>query len=303
MAGRRQVLTQPVQEGRRISALAYVNTSTESPLLLVGSDDGTVRVWSNVGTVQRGRPMLLSAFHAVPDINLMRPGQPGGWKPLVMEWQQRRSLLAAAGPAQHGDDHKVKLWDLQAHRCYAQVQLCSDYPVSTLQCCQGQDLLWVGCVDGSVRLVDTRMHHSVGLIAQSTAVGQGKSLAPVLRVQVVEGYQHGGGSQEKRIVSATAGGSVMFWDVRNASRPSETLETGFPITAFAAHRHLPLLACGSHKQFVKVFSHDGKQLSSIEHHQGFFGQRIGPVSAIEFHPTERILAFGAVDPYVYVRTL
>jgi len=80
----------------------------------------------------------------------------------------------------------------------------------------------------------------------------------------------------------------------------QMLDTGFPMTAFAAHRHSQKIACGSHKRFVKIYNLEGKPLSSIEHHQGFFGQRIGPVSTIEFHPTGSTMAFGAVDPFVYV---
>jgi len=293
------VLDDVVRSGTVISALARTSNLL-NPLTFVGTDDGTVRVWKDVGESSK-TAQLLSAFHAVPDINVTRRGGLGGWKPLVMDWQEATGTLIAAGPPPQGSELRVKIWDLRAHQCWAQVALASEFPVTTLHGCGHENVTWAGCGDGSVHLIDTRSPTSVGLISHSQATGQGK-MSPVLRIQIVEGAAAGAGSAiaGSQIISATSGGTVMFWDPRNGSRPMQMLDTGFPMTAFGAHRSAQKFACGSHKQFVKLYSLEGKQLSSIEHHQGFFGQRIGPVSTIEFHPFKPVMAFGAVDPYVYV---
>jgi len=292
------VLHNAVRAGSHITALA-TTSGNDASLMMVGADDGTVRVWKDVG-VGSNKEKLLSAFHAVPDINLDRKGRHGGWKPLLIDWQQATGTLAAAGPPQAGCDVRVKLWDMHAHMCWAEPTIASEFHVTTLHGCGNDRMLWVGCGDGSVHLMDVRAPKAVSMINASRATGQGK-MAPVLRIQFVEGRNAGSnGILGTRIISATSGGTVMFWDPRDASRPVEMLDTGFPMTAFAAHRYAHKFACGSHLKFVKLFSLEGKQLSSIEHHQGFFGQRIGPVSAIEFHPYKSVMAFGAVDPYVYV---
>ena len=57
---------------------------------------------------------------------------------------------------------------------------------------------------------------------------------------------------------------------------------------------------GSHNQFIKVFRSDGEQLALIRYHEGFLGERIGPVSCLAFHPHRLILAAGATDSVVAV---
>lgn len=41
---------------------------------------------------------------------------------------------------------------------------------------------------------------------------------------------------------------------------------------------------GSASQMIKVYNLDGGNLSTIRYHDGFMGQRIGPISCLEFHP-------------------
>lgn len=41
---------------------------------------------------------------------------------------------------------------------------------------------------------------------------------------------------------------------------------------------------GSHNRFVKVMSMEERVLNTIKYHDGFMGQRIGPLSAVAFHP-------------------
>ena len=41
---------------------------------------------------------------------------------------------------------------------------------------------------------------------------------------------------------------------------------------------------GSASQMIKVYNLDGGNLGTIRYHDGFMGQRIGPISCLEFHP-------------------
>ena len=66
----------------------------------------------------------------------------------------------------------------------------------------------------------------------------------------------------------------------------EAMAQSSTMTALAAHPNAPLLASGSHNQFIKVMTRDGEQLSVIRYHDGFLGQRIGPVSCLAFHPNQ-----------------
>ena len=49
-----------------------------------------------------------------------------------------------------------------------------------------------------------------------------------------------------------------------------------------------------------MFDFNGNCLNTIRYHDGFLGQRIGPVSSLAFHPTKPLLAAGATDSIVSI---
>jgi regulatory associated protein of mTOR len=104
-----------------------------------------------------------------------------------------------------------------------------------------------------------------------------------------------------QVITASVKGTVRFWDIRNM-RVYKTLDVfKHPLTALAVHRCLPIMATGSHAQVVKVFTMGGDQLDrDIKYHDGFLGQRIGPVSCLAFHPNKMMLASGASDNLVSI---
>ncbi|KAA0036242.1 regulatory-associated protein of TOR 1 [Cucumis melo var. makuwa] len=65
------------------------------------------------------------------------------------------------------------------------------------------------------------------------------------------------------IVSASQAGDIQFLDIRNLTIDAHRGS----LTALAVHRHAPILASGSAKQLIKVFSLDGDQLGTIRYHQ------------------------------------
>jgi len=59
---------------------------------------------------------------------------------------------------------------------------------------------------------------------------------------------------------------------------------------------------GTSLQQVKVFTNDGQSLSTIRYHDGFLGQRIGPISSLTFHPHQMLMAVGSTDSLVSIFT-
>ncbi|XP_074577791.1 regulatory-associated protein of TOR 1-like [Curcuma longa] len=104
-----------------------------------------------------------------------------------------------------------------------------------------------------------------------------------------------------KIVSASLDGDIQFLDVRNQSEPYLTIDAHRgSFAAVAIHRHAPIIASGSAKQIVKVFSLKGEQLSIIRYYPTFMAQRIDSVSCLTFHPYRVLLAIGAADACVSI---
>ena len=97
-------------------------------------------------------------------------------------------------------------------------------------------------------------------------------------------------------------GSIKFWDLRIANSLRTVNIQRSPMTALACHPRIPLLATGSHAQFIKLFTPDGDSLQVIRYHAQIPGQLIGPVSYLGFHPNKPILAAGATDKIVSLYT-
>ena len=70
------------------------------------------------------------------------------------------------------------------------------------------------------------------------------------------------------------------------------------MTALSCHPRIPLLAAGSHAQFIKLFTPDGDILQVIRYHEKMPSRRIGAVSCLSFHPNKPILAAGATDEII-----
>ena len=69
------------------------------------------------------------------------------------------------------------------------------------------------------------------------------------------------------------------------------------MTALSGHPRVPILATGTHAQYIKIFSLDGDTLSIIKYHESI-RQRIGPISCLSFHPNKVLLAAGTTDETV-----
>jgi len=78
-----------------------------------------------------------------------------------------------------------------------------------------------------------------------------------------------------QIVSASQAGDIQFLDIRNPAEAYLTIDAHRgSLTALAVHRHAPVIASGSAKQIVKVFSLEGTQLSIIKYYPTLMGQKL-----------------------------
>ena len=321
----------PTEAAARMTSLVWLNPAGET-LLLCGSDDGVARVWAGLldhiagdveparisedargggGSASENAPRLVTSFFAAPDLVA---GQRGSG--LVTAWQQRSSTLIAGG-----NSTVLRMWSLHSERCVTAWPTHSESCVTALATPGDEsddaaaaggrgarasgssmsrppalaaaglsELVLAGFGDGSMRLYDRRVRNAEGL--PNHLCGVYSEHTSWLVHAHLSGYE---------LTSGCVSGQIKFWDLRFQQSSIRTIEAqSSTMTALATHPNAPLLASGSHNQFIKVMTRDGEQLSVIRYHDGFLGQRIGPVSCLAFHPNQLLLAAGATDSIVAV---
>jgi len=311
----------------RNTSMTWINEMSSS-LLMMGSDDGTIRIYDGLieesGGISRAPPQLATAFVAAPDLDMGKRAGSG----LVTEWQQYSGRLLAGGSSK-----TIHCWDLEAEQCRATFESnlgsCAttittawDYTSSDLHSGSsgysgiGPDIFVAGYGNGALKVYDIR-----------TKMGPVSDIGPC-GSQSTTDYQSGGTSAARRsrrppklmqyaehsswvvntaftgfggryeICSGCVTGDIRFFDLR-IPESIRTLDVQrSPMTALACHPGIPFFATGSHAQFIKILSMDGDTLQVIRYHEEIAGQRMGPVSCLAFHPHRPLLAAGATDEII-----
>ncbi|XP_062094822.1 regulatory-associated protein of TOR 1-like isoform X6 [Humulus lupulus] len=262
-----------------ISKLSLVNELDDS-LLLAASCDGNIRIWKDYAS--KDEQKLVTAFSSIQ-----------GYKPgirslnAVVDWQQQSGYLYASGEVS-----RIMIWDLDKEQLFNSVLSSPDCNISALSASQVHGSQFAaGFVDGSVRLYDVRTPESLVCAVRPHTQ----------RVERVVGIGFQPGLDPAKIVSASQAGDIQFLDIRSKRDAYLTIEAHRgSLTALAIHRHAPIIASGSAKQLIKVFSLEGEQLNTIRYYPTIMAQKIGSVSCLGFHPYEVLLAAGAVDALVSI---
>ena len=231
---------------------------------------------------------------------------------MILSWQQNSGTLVTGG-----NSNTIRVWDLGREQCVrvfnTNLNTCTTAIASKsvqmetnseLMMGQGNEanrhfqssdssentsLSWTfgGFADGSVAIFDERVR------------GNGRVACAREHTTWVVSADFSINTNE--IVTGSVRGTVKVWDLRTM-RSLKTLEVHkSPLTALAVHKKAPIMATGSHAQFIKLLTMNGEQIGDIiKYHDGFLGQRIGPVSCLNFHPTKLLLAAGATDSIVAI---
>jgi len=288
----------------RMTSLKWINPETKS-LLLVGSDDGVVRVWDGLldgdATEQALSPegdhdrpggpsqsttsgprragassqkslleeetvgaRLVTAFVAVPDIVA---GEGFSRSGLVSEWRQDSGTLTVGGSSE-----TLRLWDLEQEQniatwksgdpstcvtSMASVRWGSTLEPTSPNLGSGTSgcSFVAGYGNGALRLFDTRVDAKAN-----------PCLSMIEHQHWVVHVQFTCRSSFHELLSGSLAGEAKFWDLRYTGKGSiRTIEVQrSPMTALALHPCAPIMASGSHKQFIKILDSEGDQLGMIK---------------------------------------
>jgi regulator-associated protein of mTOR len=241
-----------------------------SELFLAGTSETTVHIFNTVKSTQ------LAAWRPfVPAV--------GQRSPVITCWNKQ--LLFTSGNVPF-----IRAWDLTREHGIFDLATSVNAGVTTL-CDVGGNGLIAGFGSGTVKFFDPRE----GLEASKDLVGF-TSCTIGLAVPL---------TSPNSVVAASRDGKVNIWDLRSGSSkqcsPMRSFATKVKseVSAFALHSVAPILACGYLEQ-IHLYNLNGEQLRVIRYHEGFLEERIGPISALAFHPHKLVVAAASTDKYVSV---
>jgi regulatory associated protein of mTOR len=321
-------------ETSRMTSSGWINEESAS-LFYVGCDDGSVRIWGGMVEESGGglhlpyddrRVWLRTAFTAVS----MKAGD-RGTSGLVCEWQPQTGLLVAGGNAD-----VINAIDLESEREVCRLQTGTEANVTTLTTAWDADpagaplssssssshlipswgsgntsvgphILVSGHSDGSMKIFDLRAHctHQFELWESPVPTTRRPRASRVVGYNehtswiVTTAFTSYSGRPE--LISGTLAGKVKSWDLRMPSSLRTVEVQRSPMTALAVHPKIPLLASGSHAQFIKLLTPDGDPLQVLRYHERLtasHNHRIGPVSCLAFHRSKPMLAAGSTDTHI-----
>jgi regulator-associated protein of mTOR len=214
----------------RITEIRLINEDDQA-LLMTGSSDGVVKIFKNY-EVPRDVEMVTS-FRALTDLE---PSTKNAG--LVFDWQQSRGLILVAG-----DVRSIRVWNAGTEICTTDINARSGSPITSLTSDQVEGHLFVaGFGDGALRLYDQRQKPQTAMVQ---VWKEHKSWVTNVHLQ------RGG---QRELVSACRNGEVKFWDMRWDKSFRTVRATRDTLRTLSVHEHAPVLAVGTDRHVVKVFS-------------------------------------------------
>jgi len=296
----------------RVTTMRWINEQSSS-LLLTGADNGVVNLWDKVlesnGYIHQNESKIAAAFNAAPDmINNTRGSG------LVTEWQQEKGNLLVGG-----DSPLLRCWDLNREHLVSSFESITDSCMTAMT--RGWDPLYLddsknigrtgigpnifvsGFGNGSMKVFDIRSNKKA---IESTAQRRKPRLMKYSEHSswIVNLFFTGfGGNYE--VMSGCVAGYIKVWDLRYPLSCRTIDVQRSQMTALAGHNRVPIFASGSHTQYIKLSTFDGDTNQVIRTHENegtlvSDGQRIGPISCLDFHPCNLMMAAGATDEIISV---
>ncbi|CAG7784958.1 unnamed protein product [Allacma fusca] len=256
----------------RITSIEWVNSHDDS-LVMVGADDGTVRIWNPDGE----KPKQVTSWSALADVgHLNKSSKTFG---LIVKWDAEAERVIASGDAKI-----VRVWDVKTEFKKGDWPTGYDCPVTSIDINRCEPHLAVlGLEEGVVRLIDFRLPPAESGIVTWREFGESWVVAAGLR-------------HDRSVVAGSANGKIRFFDLRSRSA-TKTVDTSMDITALAIHPNLPYFASGCLHHSVNVYGFSGQSafLSNGIREGLFVSGRMGAVSSLHFHTYKPFLA--SADSY------
>ncbi|KAJ3427542.1 regulatory-associated protein of mtor [Anaeramoeba flamelloides] len=292
------------------SKLTFLTLANEEgdASIITGSNNGIIRVWRNFLNKDQ-EPRLVTAWEAISNesnnnnssnsnysYSYNNDSINGGGNSssghssisnslrrqrnfhLPMDWNQISGHIVVCSR----NSRLIRIWDVERKKIVLTIPLKHEGRITSIKTDPlGDRTLYAGSDDGSLLIYDIRLDSK---LKPAKVLKEHKDT--VISVLKQKGGYH-------QLVSGSRDGKIKLWDTRSSNSVLTIASPKPEMSALALHDHGPFIATGSKHQYFCTFNLNGKKLSSISYYNTFMGQRLGPISALQFHPYRVVLAAGA----------
>lgn len=255
-----------------VTSFEFINPSSRT-LLLVGYDDGCVRVWRPPSDTHE-KATLITGWQAFNDVNVNRFTNTCG---LITTYQSQNNVVVTGSIGKH-----IRFWDVETEKRVADTPTDTESAVRVLTS-TNDGLTVAGFDDGCVRVIDKRCQPAYSVIRTYR-----EHTDAILECCLVNEYS--------TMITGCKNGECFYSDFR-MNRVIEHWKTGREATAMSAYPYSNIIAIGS-ESTISLYHYSGQELNRTRGNDGYRGTRNVHISCLSFHPLKGTIATGYSDNVV-----
>lgn len=254
-----------------VTSFEFVNPSSRT-LLLVGHDDGCIRVW-RPPTDTNEKPTLVTGWQAFNDVNINRITHTCG---LVTTYQSANNVVVTGSIAKH-----IRYWDVETELKITDTPTDTESAVRVLSS-TNDGLTIAGFDDGSCRIIDKRCQPTYSVVRTYREHND-----RLLECCLINEYS--------TLFTGCRSGECVCIDFR-MNTVIEHWKTGRESTALAVYPYSNIVAVGS-ESTILLYHYNGQELNKTRN-DSYRGTRNVHISCLSFHPFKGSIATGYSDNVV-----
>lgn len=258
-----------------VTSFEFVNASTRT-LLLIGYDDGCVRVWRPPCHESNEKDAtLVTGWQAMNDVTVNNVLNAGG---LAITYQSANNVIVTGGAAKH-----IRYWDIDTEMKMLDTPTDTNSSVRVLT--STNDVLTVaGFEDGSCRVFDKRCDPAHAVVRTYR-----EHTDRLLECSLINEYD--------TLVTGCRSGECVCIDFR-MNHVINRWKTGRDSKAVAVYPCSNVVAIGA-ESTISLYHFSGQELNkSRSAYDGYRGSRNSHISCLSFHPFKGTIAAGYSDNLV-----
>lgn len=258
-----------------VTSFEFVNAATRT-LLLIGHDDGCVRVWRPPCPESNEKEAaLVTGWQAMNDVTINQVVNACG---LVTTYQATNHMIVTGGAAKC-----IRYWDIETEMKVCDTPTDTDSPVRVLTS-TNDGLIVAGFEDGSCRVFDKRCQPEYAVFRTYREHND-----RLLECSLINEYD--------TLVTGCRSGECVCIDFR-MNHVINQWKTGRDSKAVAVYPFSNVVAVGADST-ISLYHFSGQELNkSRSGYDGYRGSRNSHISCLSFHPFKGTIAAGYSDNLV-----